>query len=227
MNDDKKQSVKNKEDRLAIDIGKRLLEARNGLGLSQQAVHSRSKLHDTEGVGVSRAVLSLYETGINKPGAREINILCKVLTITPNWLLFGSESPSKALQSSFAFLQGNEVDLSVRLAFALMALAPEERDAFSSLIFSLLTKKLGDIGLSSLMSTANSLSNDIYKNILETIGEASTSLPLQEIIDKFVQATSEGSYSNYGNLRPIVPDDEIEDFDPFVNEPPPPRNLNK
>ena len=93
MTNTPKKRSPDREDKLAKEIGQRLVQARTGLGLSQQAVHGRSKIHDSEGIGVSRAVLSLYETGVNKPGAREINLLCKTLTITPNWLLFGSESP--------------------------------------------------------------------------------------------------------------------------------------
>lgn len=88
---------------LARDIGKRIFDARDGLGLSQESLYKRTKLNDHDGIGISRAVLSLYERGINKPGAREISILCVTLKISPNWLLFGSESPAEALLPSLTF----------------------------------------------------------------------------------------------------------------------------
>lgn len=222
MTDDKKQQAKEKSDQLARAIGQRVLEARTGLGWSQQALHTRSKWHDPEGVGISRAVLSLYETGVNKPGAREICILCETLKITPNWLLFGSDSPAKSLQASMEFMRGDELTLSVRLAFGLLSLAPEERDSLASLLLSLLSKSLGDIQLSSLMTMANLMAEDVQKQIVDTIGESAKDLSIRELVSKFVaRATDDGVYTNYGNLRPAVPD--ADDFDP--DNPPPPRQL--
>jgi len=223
MADNENQRVKVKEDLLAREIGQRLLEARNGLGLSQQALHTRTKLHDSEGLGISRAVLSLYETGVNKPGAREIRILCETLKITPNWLLFGTDSPAQTLQASMEFLRGNELTVSVRLAFGMLALEPLEREAIASLLFSLLNKNMGDIQLSMLMSMANVMASDMHRTILDIMGPEAKNLPLKELIASFVNAMSDGGYSNYGNLRPAIPEDEMDDFDPA--NPPPPRKL--
>ena len=223
MSDTHKQHEIVTEDNLARELGQRLVRARSGLGLSQQAVHSRSKILDKDGLGVSRAVLSLYETGVNKPGAREISLLCKVLSITPNWLIFGSESPVQAIQPSLAFLQGDEINVSARLALGILALAPEERDAVSSLIFSLLTKSLGDVKLASLMSFSRVISEDMYKKILQTVGTANAKLSIQELIDLFIRQETESVYTNVGTLRPIVSEENIADFDPDF--PPPPRTL--
>lgn len=225
MTDTVKKKPADKEDKLAKEIGQRLVQARTGLGLSQQTVHGRSKLHDPEGMGVSRAVLSLYETGVNKPGAREINLLCKTLTITPNWLLFGSESPQKTLQPSLVFLQGDDLTISVRLSLALMTLLPEDRDTISSLIFSLLNKSQGDIKLSSLMTMANYLRDDVFKAMLESTGKKANEVSLQELISFYTQQATDGFYTNWGTLRPAVPEDEIEDFD--FDNPPSPRDLKK
>lgn len=226
MSDDKKQPENDKVDTLAREIGKRILEARTGLGWSQQALHTRTKLHDPENMGISRAVLSLYETGVNKPGAREICILCETLKITPNWLLFGSDSPAKTLQASLEFMRGNELDVSVRLAFGMLALAPEERDSLASLVLSLLSNKLGDIELSSMMMMANMMSKEILGKIIDTVGTDSKNLPIKELIPIFVKeiATSD-FFTNYGNLRPAIPEDQIDDFD--FDKPPPPRKLKE
>jgi transcriptional regulator with XRE-family HTH domain len=220
MTDDKKQPEKEKSDQLARAIGQRILEARTGLGWSQQALHTRSKWHDPEGVGISRAVLSLYETGVNKPGAREICILCETLKITPNWLLFGSDSPSKALQASMEFMRGDELTLSVRLAFGLLALAPEERDSLASLLLSLLSRNLGDVQLSSLMAMANMMAGDVLKQIIDTVGEDAKNLSIRELVSEFVKESANGFYTNYGNLRPAV---DVDNFN--VDNPPPPRRL--
>lgn len=224
MTDDKKQADKNKVDELARDIGKRILEARTGLGLSQQGIHTRSKLHDPDNMGISRAVLSLYETGVNKPGAREICILCETLKITPNWLLFGSDSPAKTLQASLDFLRGDELSVSVRLSFGLLALAPEERDSLASLVLSLLSRNLGDIELSSLMTMANMMSSSVLKEVVATVGEESKNLPISKLIEAFINISKEGFYTpNYGNLRPNLLEEQMENFD--SDTPPSPRKL--
>lgn len=210
-----------KVDKLAQAIGRRISEARNGLGFSQQAVHTRSKMVDAEGLGVSRAALSLYETGTNKPGAREITLLCEVLKVSPNWLLYGSESPAKTLQPTTIFMVGDDLAISTRLAFAMLALNPTERDSLASLVFSMLTGKLGDTQLSMLMTMANMMRDGINAQLLDTIGEDSAHLPLLQQIDKFIAVLTEGGESNYGTLRPSLTNDELLEGTAF----PPPRTL--
>ena len=216
-------SEKPKIDKLALEIGRRLAIARNGLGLSQQAVHARSQMVDPDKVGVSRAALSLYEIGTNKPGAREITLLCEVLHISPNWLLYGSESPAKALQPTAAFLVGDDLVISTRLAFAMLALNPSDRDSLANLVFSMLTGKLGDIQLSMLMSMALMMQKSIHKELLKIAGEDSAHLPLPQLIDKFIAAMTVGGFSNYGNLRPVMPEEDLIDFE--EEKIPPPRDF--
>lgn len=214
---------KPKVDRLALDIGRRISDARNGLGLSQQAVHARSKMVDADGLGVSRAALSLYEIGTNKPGAREIALLCEVLHVSPNWLLYGSESPAKTLQPTAVFLSGDDLAISTRLAFAMLALSPSDRDSLANLVFSMLTSKLGDIRLSALMTMANMMQESIHREMLDAVGEDAAQLSLPQLIDKFIEAITDGVYSNYGNLRPTIPTDELSELED--KNPPPPRHL--
>lgn len=214
---------------MAGAIGRRLVEAREGLGLSQQTLHAKTKDHDPNGKGVSRAVLSLYETGVNRPGAREIVILCNTLKITPNWLLYGADSPAKTLQASLEFLQGNEITLSVRLAYAMLVLEPEERDAFAGLLLSMAGKKLGDVRLSSLMAVAGTASRVIVEEIAQIVGEVVEDkpireLPVRELIDLFVEDVGKSVYTRRGTLRPRITEDELGD--PDLPHPPPRKLTN-
>lgn len=211
-------------DRFAKEIGERIAAARNGLGFSQQALHVRTKLADPEKIGISRAVLSLYETGTNKPGAREIRILCNTLKVSPNWLLYGSESPAPATRSTMDFLRGSDIDISARLAFAMLALDPEYRDSLAQLIFSMLKNKMSDVELSSLMTMANLLSPELMRQIESAVGQEGRNLPIADLIDRFIKEMAGSLYTNYGNLRPAIPDDQVESFDP--DNPPPPRKLS-
>ncbi|MDD5176061.1 MAG: helix-turn-helix transcriptional regulator [Sterolibacterium sp.] len=70
-------------DGLAIRI--RIARERKGLSLS--------KLHEQS--GISKTALHDYESGRTKPGARELKILCELLEITPNLMIFGTEEPLK------------------------------------------------------------------------------------------------------------------------------------
>lgn len=220
MADEKKQ--REKEDPLAQEIGQRILLARNGLGWSQQALHAHTKLSDKDGLGISRAVLSLYETGVNKPGSREIRLLCEALKITPNWLLFGSDNPLEAIQPSMAFLRGDDLTLSVRLAFAILAISPQERGAHASLIFSSLSKTMPDTEMSGMLSMASLMANVFYKDILEIVGAESKNLPIRDLIKLYVKRMHEGTYSNWGTLQRVLTDEEIDNLDINI---PPPRNL--
>lgn len=120
------------------------------------------------------------------------------------------------------FLRGTELQLSVRLAFAMIALDPVERDAYATLLFSGLTKKLGDVELSSLMTIANIEADGILAKIVETCGEDSDKKPLAELLEGYVAEITKGFYSNYGNLRPALNDEQIGTLeDPVL----PPRAL--
>lgn len=213
------------QDKLAVEVGTRLVEAREGLGLSQQAVAVRSKMADPGGEGISRSTLSLYETGVNKPGAREIMILCETLKITPNWVLYGADHPAKTLQASLDFLRGSELDAAPRLAFAILALDPEERDSFASLIFASLNKKLGDVRFASLLMMATLLRESLLKEILDTVGEDRKDLPIRELIAIFVKKSAGDVVTNVGTLRPPLSQDQLDAAGPV--KPPPLRKLRQ
>lgn len=213
---------KSKPDRLAVEIGRRIVQARNGLGLSQQAVSTRSGMLDSDGIGISRATLSLYETGTNKPGAREILLLCEVLSVSPNWLLFGSESPARALQPTTLFLAGDDLDISARLALAILALNPTDRDSIANIVFSMLTSKLGDVKLAAMMMMSHHVKKGLLAEVLRVAGDGSEELPLDQLIEKFIEKSTNGHGTNWGTLRPPITDEQFENDD---LTPPPPRDL--
>lgn len=69
----------------ADGIAIRIRIARERKGLSLADLHRQSE--------ISKTALHDYESGRTKPGAREIKILCELLGVTPNWVLFGTETP--------------------------------------------------------------------------------------------------------------------------------------
>ncbi|BBP05318.1 hypothetical protein TPL01_14930 [Sulfuriferula plumbiphila] len=75
-------------------IGERIRMKRAEIegGLSVEDLSRVCKEFDHEDKGISRLALSRYEAGKFMPGARELRILCHALGVSPNWLLFGSES---------------------------------------------------------------------------------------------------------------------------------------
>lgn len=103
----------------------------------------------------------------------------------------------------------------------MLALNPADRDSLANLVFSMLTGKLGDAQLSGLMVMANIMRNDINREILDVVGKDSEHLPLLQLIDKFIEEISKGVGTNYGNLRPALTNEELEDG----AEPHPPRTL--
>jgi len=62
-----------------------LRTARTAKGLSFSDLHKLT--------GLSRTTLHQYESGVRKPGARELIKLCEVLEVSPNRLLLGNEIP--------------------------------------------------------------------------------------------------------------------------------------
>lgn len=75
------------------ELGERLQLAREHKGLTQAQLAELTKRADKEGKGLSRAVISLYEKNTNRPGTKEIRLLCEALRITPSYLIYGDDDP--------------------------------------------------------------------------------------------------------------------------------------
>lgn len=74
-------------------LGDRLHEAREARRLTQGELAQLTRSLDADEKGISRAVVSLYEAGKNRPSPREIRLLCEALKVTPNFLIYGDERP--------------------------------------------------------------------------------------------------------------------------------------
>jgi transcriptional regulator with XRE-family HTH domain len=178
-------------------IGDRIREAREAMGLTQVGLATRTKLIDVKGEGISRTVIIGYEAGNYKPGAREMRILCETLSITPNWLLYRKETPFEVTQASMHFMRGkDEVTAAVRLAMAAMLLKPHERDLIASLVLSIGGRAIGDSRLSGLLVVASFIADTVREDLAKHIeGFRDNPLPISELIE----AVSEEMTTNWGN----------------------------
>lgn len=113
--------------------------------MSQMALSERTKLFDRhENKGLPRSVLVGYESGKFKPGARELRLLCAALGLDVATLLYG-EGADKAedIERLNALLYAGTFDSlssALRVAFGLLRLKAHEREAFSTLIFGLVSR---------------------------------------------------------------------------------------
>lgn len=173
-------------------IGDRIRSAREGRGLSQTALAARTKMVDQAGKGVARTVLVGYESGNFRPGAREIRLLCQALSVTPNWVVMGDEMASD--QASLELVRRRDWRAAVRLAMAISILKTHERSAFQSLVLSLAGRQLGDMGLSSLLTTAAMVANATEPELRKYFGEA-----VDGTLEDLVLSCAEGMTTNVGN----------------------------
>ncbi|WP_439606890.1 helix-turn-helix domain-containing protein [Hydrogenophaga sp.] len=74
-------------------LGVRLQETRESMRMTQGELAALTASLDSEEKGISRAVISLYEKGKNRPSPKELRLLCEALKITPNYLIYGDEHP--------------------------------------------------------------------------------------------------------------------------------------
>ena len=190
-------------------IGGRIRSARESRGFSQTAVAVRSKLVDPNKRGVARTVLVGYESGQFKPGAREIRILCEVLSITPNWLIYGDDSAFEAEQVSMEVVRKTDLQSAFSIAFAISVLKSHEKGAFKSLVLSMAGRELGDLRLSGLMFLSRSLADSAMKELTEFMGtEILASDSVELTLDKLVKKWGEGMDTNWGNKLSFGEDGE-------------------
>lgn len=152
-------------------IGLRIKEAREAKGISQTVLANQTKIVDPKHEGISRTVIIGYEAGTYKPGAREIRILCEALGVSPNWLLYRSESPVRTTQPSLLFMErGDDMDASIQLAMAILLLKPNERSLLQGLVLSLAGGKVGDLRLSSVLLTSTLIAETVRSALEEKWG---------------------------------------------------------
>ncbi len=81
------------------ELGKRIQETRESKRITQGELSQLTLSLDDEDKGISRAVISLYESGTNRPSPKEIRLICEALKITPNFLIYGDEEPFHTLNN--------------------------------------------------------------------------------------------------------------------------------
>jgi len=122
------------------ELGKRIEYERRAKGLTQGQLAATTKLADKDGKGLSRGVISLYELGINRPGPKEIRLLCEVFRVTPSYLIYGEDDPF-GNRSEFARYGGmarSEAELYARLVYSFSSLHHTHSVAFMQIMGDLL-----------------------------------------------------------------------------------------
>lgn len=152
-------------------IGSRIRAAREAKGWSQTDLANFSKELDAARKGIHRTVLVGYEAGHSRPGAREIRILCESLSVTPNWLIYGSNFAGGTEHTAMEGARKNGLFAAMRLALAIAVLKPHERDALQSLALSMAGRELGDRKLSILFTIAAGFAMPGFENLQEFLGD--------------------------------------------------------
>lgn len=165
---------------------------------------------DPEGKGISRTAIIGYEQGSTKPGLREIKLLCEVLRVSPNWLIYGTDAAAKATLASGDLLsRGDRVRDVFVTALALMALKGHERDALQALVLSLAGRQLGDMRLSALLAFTFGFRNAFEAYLRDACPEVTTDMTIEELAEVLSQS---GVTTNAGNRFRL--DDEGEVLNP-------------
>jgi transcriptional regulator with XRE-family HTH domain len=186
----------------------RLKAAREERAFTQGAVANRTKMIDAEGRGVSRTAIIGYEQGTTKPGIRELRLLCEVLHVTPNWLIYGGDSAAKAAVPSIEFLSKSSRQMRdvVTLALALLAIKGHERDSLLAIALSLAGRQLGDVRLSALMAWGGMLEGAFEKVLKEEFPDQASTLGFEDFT---AWLASEGWATNQGNRFRLGEEGEV------------------
>jgi transcriptional regulator with XRE-family HTH domain len=121
-------------------LGRRLQERREQAKLTQGELAERTKRVDRDKVGISRGVLSMYETGRNRPGPKEIRLLCEVLRTSPSYLIYGTDDPFDNLtdMGRYRGWARSDPEFYARLAYCFGRLHHHHRFAIMELMMGLL-----------------------------------------------------------------------------------------
>ena len=188
-------------------FAERLRTAREERGFPQGAVATRTKLIDPQGKGVSRTAIIGYEQGATRPSTRELRLLCEVLHVTPNMLIYGTDSAGKAALPSLGFFNNKEssgLRAVVTLSLALLALKGHERDSLLALVLSLAGRQLGDKRLSSLLSWEYFFKESFFEVIADALPEEIKAMTLEQVAEYLADI---GAVTNQGNRFRMDPDE--------------------
>lgn len=119
------------------ELGVRLRDARVTAKLTQGELAERTKLADKEGVGISRNVISFLESGRTQPGPKEIRLLCEVLRISPNRMIYGEDEPFEEL-ARVRYAGGAGVENFAYVAYCFSRMHHNHREALYKIMLDLL-----------------------------------------------------------------------------------------
>lgn len=122
------------------ELGARLQYARREAGLTQGELSERTKLADPKREGIARTVISAYEGGVNRPSPRELRMLCEVLRVTPNHLIYGTDDPFDSF-SEYGRYHGfgrTEAEFLAYLTYAFTKLHKHPRQGVMEVMLSIL-----------------------------------------------------------------------------------------
>ncbi|MHB0985958.1 MAG: helix-turn-helix domain-containing protein [Sulfuricella sp.] len=122
------------------DLGRRLEESRRAKGLTQGELAEQTKLADQDGKGLSRSVISLYELGTNRPGPKELRLLCEVLRVSPSFLIYGDDDPFENFteRKRYEGYASSEPEFYAKLTYCFSRLHHHHKLAIMSLMMGLL-----------------------------------------------------------------------------------------
>lgn len=123
-----------------LEIGQRIQRAREEKGLTQGQLAELTKRADKDSKGLSRGVISLYELGTNRPGPKEIRLLCEVLRVSPSQLIYGDEDPFQGRLESARYRgwARSEPEFYAALTYCLYRLHHHQRLALMDIMLGLL-----------------------------------------------------------------------------------------
>ncbi len=134
-------------------IAERLRSAREKLEITQTALAKQSK--------VGRSAIVHYENAQAIPGGMELIKLCKVLDITPNYILSGTEQFRTSQEPETALLSDDMVTMFFRVAMCLTSLSPEIRESVSSLLMTLVKQKMSNKDYADFIAMTDNIAQDM------------------------------------------------------------------
>ena len=145
-------------------IAERLRAARETLEITQTELAKQS--------GVGRSAIVHYENGKAIPGGMELIKLSKVLDITPNYILSGSEQFRESTEPEHALATEEFIPLMIRVGLCLASLDRDVRESVSELLMSLVKQKASKKDYENFSTFADDIAHVITENIpdLEKLG---------------------------------------------------------
>ena len=127
------------EDKKQLDpLAVELVRARKDAGWTQNELHQRT--------GISRDAIKGYESGRNMPGSRELRVLCEVLGVSANRVLWGRDEFQTAagpVKGLFVDPLMEQTTMAIRMFILVGLLTKQEQEAIFTLIEPIIVGRKG------------------------------------------------------------------------------------